>query len=696
MSGFLSEARESVSVRGLSKTLKMSLSEILSRDDPGLLYDCGELPFDILSLVINSMAFKCYSLLKNSPDFKKHVRNITHINPECVTSEMIKDFLESELGENENWVDLAIELKSAKLINKLGEKAAERIIKDDDAELFALIEDANIEEVFRRNKYHIAMSLRDERVEKISAETLAQGGSIRAGKFIVIEYGAREIPSKAFDYVHSGLMHDAGPEYIIIPPTVTTIDTEAFSWCTSLKSITIPLSVTEIGEHAFLRCTSLEAIAIPSGVTTIGDYMFRQCYSLKSVIIPQSVTAIGRETFYECPSLMSITFEGEVVGRIDCNLFIINNHTLVRFVVPSSECSINNTPFTEYDNIEEFVIPPSVTEIGEDAFRNCSSLKSIVIPLSVNTIGKEVFTECSSLESIVIPSSVTEIGDEAFNNCSSLREITIPSSVNTIGEYAFSGCSSLESITFHSGAIHIGDKAFTWCTSLETIAIPSGVTYIGDYMFQMCLSLRSVTFPQSVTAIGLEAFCPCPSLMSITFEGKVVGKLDCNLFIVNNHTLVRFGVPYYECTINNTPFAEYENTTEFIIPLGVTEIGLNGFSYCPSLRSNAIPPGVTVIGKGTFAGCYSLEVITIPSSVAHIGDTAFFGCSALKSITIPPRVTAIGDRVFSGCSSLKAMHSSLTRVERSAFSHITHIQCGGSRKNWLEALHRQRSHTDRS
>ena len=137
--------------------ITMSLAEILSKDDPELLSSYKELPFDILSLVINSRAHKCYSFLKNSPDFKKYVRNITHINSEYIPSEILQDFLESELWENENWVDLAVEMKSSELINKLKKKVVERAVSKDDAGLLALVKNKNqyTEKVFRRGKCDI-------------------------------------------------------------------------------------------------------------------------------------------------------------------------------------------------------------------------------------------------------------------------------------------------------------------------------------------------------------------------------------------------------------------------------------------------------------------------------------------------------------------------------------------------------------
>ena len=46
----------------------------------------------------------------------------------------------------------------------------------------------------------------------------------------------------------------------IIPDSVISIGAEAFSWDTSLTSITIPDSVTSIGAYAFHNCISLKEV----------------------------------------------------------------------------------------------------------------------------------------------------------------------------------------------------------------------------------------------------------------------------------------------------------------------------------------------------------------------------------------------------------------------------------------------------
>jgi len=66
--------------------------------------------------------------------------------------------------------------------------------------------------------------------------------------------------------------------------------------------------VIRIGKNAFSRCTSLKSVTIPDNVTSIGDNAFYHCDSLTSVTIGSGVISIRDEAFYYCDSLTSVTF----------------------------------------------------------------------------------------------------------------------------------------------------------------------------------------------------------------------------------------------------------------------------------------------------------------------------------------------------------------------------------------------------
>ena len=116
-----------------------------------------------------------------------------------------------------------------------------------------------------------------------------------------------------------------------IPDSVTSIERGAFYGCTGIVKLTVGYPETDlkntdnectkniiieeipsirIGNEAFSGCTSLKSVEIYDSVTSIGGSAFSDCKSLASVTIPDSVTTIGGYVFHECTSLETIRYHG--------------------------------------------------------------------------------------------------------------------------------------------------------------------------------------------------------------------------------------------------------------------------------------------------------------------------------------------------------------------------------------------------
>lgn len=99
---------------------------------------------------------------------------------------------------------------------------------------------------------------------------------------------------------------------IIVPKTVTTIGSLAFSRRSKLKKVQLPEGLERIGRDAFSDCNALEEITIPASVKTIDPYAFASCDGLKKVSFLGIPEHIARTTFSDCDNLMSIVVpEGE-------------------------------------------------------------------------------------------------------------------------------------------------------------------------------------------------------------------------------------------------------------------------------------------------------------------------------------------------------------------------------------------------
>ena len=329
----------------------------------------------------------------------------------------------------------------------------------------------------------------------------------------------------------------------------------------------------------------------------------------------------------------------------------------------------------------------TVTAIGEWAFSCCSSLTSVTIPNSVTKISDHAFYACSSLASMRIPDSVTTIGDGAFSCCSSLTSVTIPDSVTYINGYAFSGCSSLTSVTIPNSVTKISDYAFSACSSLTNVTIlPDSVTYISGYAFSDCSSLTSVTIGNGLFEyVDPYAFKNCNALVDLTVSQFVMERRISEVLPYAFSKITRLVLDatvsaiyenaFYGCESLTTLEVDSANehyfvspmdgclydrdqttlllcprdTTEIIVPHGVTKIGKYAFAYCTNLVSVAMPATLKTIGESAFINCTSLVTVSIPDSVTSIGDGAFGNCRMLNGVTIPSGVRELSTSAFNGC-----------------------------------------------
>ena len=118
----------------------------------------------------------------------------------------------------------------------------------------------------------------------------------------------------------TGFEPKATAAYVEIPSTatsdgkeysVTSIGTDAFSWCTALTTVNLGNSVVSIGTGAFGFCTALTTVNFGNSVVSIGDSAFAYT-SLKSVTLPDSIVSIGAGAFGSCTGLKSVTIPSNV------------------------------------------------------------------------------------------------------------------------------------------------------------------------------------------------------------------------------------------------------------------------------------------------------------------------------------------------------------------------------------------------
>ena len=146
--------------------------------------------------------------------------------------------------------------------------------------------------------------------------------------------------------------------------TVTAIDNEAFYMQKAMRTVIIPSTVTIIDTAAFFGCSVMH-VEMPN-VTHIRHSAFYNSH-LSSVDIPECITVIEKLAF---------------VG---------NPFTTVS--IPSSITVLENSVFAYCEELTQVNLPDHLDSIKEAAFYGTPSLKKITIPSEVTYIGPLAFTD---------------------------------------------------------------------------------------------------------------------------------------------------------------------------------------------------------------------------------------------------------------------------------------------------------------
>lgn len=169
---------------------------------------------------------------------------------------------------------------------------------------------------------------------------------------------------------------EQGIEQVIIPDTVTEIETACFSGMEDLKEITIPSGVQKLQGETFYGCKNLEKIIISEKLKAFELSDFSKCKKLKSIVVPKD-----SKTYY---------------SENNC-LIEKNKRKLV----------------LAYGEEETLEIPNGVEVLSREAFSSNYS-KKIVIPASVNKIEKYAFQRANGYSTDKIKDVIVDEKNKTF------------------------------------------------------------------------------------------------------------------------------------------------------------------------------------------------------------------------------------------------------------------------------------------
>lgn len=175
----------------------------------------------------------------------------------------------------------------------------------------------------------------------------------------------------------------------------------------------------------------------------------------------------------------------------------------------------------------------------------------------------------------------------------------------------------------------------------ERITIPEGVHTVSNMPVMFCRGVKRVFFPQSVHTIESLSFCKWDLTKIDIPHVKTVG----NYAFAFNGKLNIVDIRGLRGKIGDSAFA-LAHVQKYVIPEGVTEIGVSAFWMNIALKSVTLPKSLVRIEERAFKDCTSLKSIQFPPNLEYIGDDAFAGSLYSLDSVVIPRKTVLGKNSF--------------------------------------------------
>lgn len=300
------------------------------------------------------------------------------------------------------------------------------------------------------------------------------------------------IPSSAFRNDNGSF----GITEIILPPSLTTIESNAFYYCLELSSIYIPYSVTIIEDYAFNRCSGIKAFY---GKYASSD---NRCLIKDGTIISFATSGIEQ---YTTPS------EANAIGK-----FAFYGATINTLNITENIKTIGNEAFAS-SLLQCVELPSTITTIPYGAFSNCYNLESCNMPIGLTTIGSSAFQYCYALQTITIPSTVTTMGTKAFKD-SKIETLyilcNIPDVNSSYGTDAYFYSANIGHTIIGEHVSSIGELAFAY-SNIQVLTLDEKISNIGKFTFSNCKKLTEIYCKSATPPLAEDSFSNLNSINKI-------------------------------------------------------------------------------------------------------------------------------------------------------------------------------------
>lgn len=312
--------------------------------------------------------------------------------------------------------------------------------------------------------------------------------------------------------------------------TVTAIGKNAFEDYDFITEVILPDSVTEIQSSAFRSCDNLKTI-FSRNATKIGDYAFDDCIMVKNMFLMSELQSIGKYAFADVGNkqnmLTGATFRLSLKNLTEIPEGAFSNSSLAELDLGSIS-SIGTNAFSGCNQLV-FVHIDDLFNMPRNCFKGCKSLADVEIH-GLTYVPSSAFYSCDNLTVVNIPDA-TDISSYAFEDCVSLVNVNLPKA-RMIYSNAFKDCSKLSELNlpameeFESAAYKPDASAPQLPENLESFFAPSMTRTVPE-MFRSSPNITYIRL-NSATQLAEGTFSGCHNIYSLNIES--IEKIQENTF----------------------------------------------------------------------------------------------------------------------------------------------------------------------
>jgi len=373
-----------------------------------------------------------------------------------------------------------------------------------------------------------------------------EDGVLYAGQYLISSdsstIGESVTVKEGTTLIATGAFFNSTVKSLTLPDSLKIINSNAFSTCCSLTSVTIPEGVENIEYGAFYSCSSLKEVSLPSTLKTIGSNCFADCTSLTSLDVPESVTDLPNGMLFGCSavtafeikdtvtSIGSSVFDGtgikslHIPASVNYIMSIYNCPELETITVDSNNkwyFAENNVLFEKSfidgsiriiripcnKDLESYVVPDNVKTISYGALTGNTTLKNLTLGKNISAVYdfdapclENIYvhpenTTYSSADGVLLSNNGTTL--EFYPMGKTCAQYTVPSDVTTLNSLCFIDNPYLTELTIPDTVKELNHTVVEACENLTTINMsPCEASFFWPFLF--CEKLTTVNFSGTV------------------------------------------------------------------------------------------------------------------------------------------------------------------------------------------------------